>query len=280
MKERGLFLGCLLLLTACGQAPQTPDVATIDPVEKVPQSTLSNSVSEEDLQARLPFLSAEDRAFINTPMGRQSLLQVVAREKLIALAAKEEGLDKQADYLTQLTEKRLQLDKIYQNYAAELLENVWYEKQRTAGKLQVTDEEIKAYYDKYPYEMTIRQIIVDNAETADQLLRTLKSNRSRFKELARQYNIAPEVMRQEIAFMPGEFLPDIEVIAANSSTGSVQGFFKTAYGFHIIMKTGERKLSFQEAAPRIQAVLENKKLDKLIESLQNKYEVTIDETHE
>ena len=73
--------------------------------------------------------------------------------------------------------------------------------------------------------------------------------------------------------MPGEFIADLEVIAANSPTGSVQGFVKTSQGFHIIMKTGERKLSLKEAAPRIRSVLENQKMDALLQNLQTKYKV-------
>ena len=92
---------------------------------------------------------------------------------------------------------------------------------------------------------------------------------------------APQAIRsQSVTFMPGEFLPEIEVIAANSSVGSVQGFIKTAFGFHIIMKTGEKRLSKEEAAPRIRAVLEKKRLDKILESLQSKYEVVIYDKNE
>ena len=80
--------------------------------------------------------------------------------------------------------------------------------------------------------------------------------------------------------MPGEFIPELEVIAANSSTGTVQGFVKTAQGFHIIMKTGERRLHLQEAAPRIRTILENKKKDALLETLQNKYKVIIYEQND
>ena len=281
MRNGFIILIGALALSAC--QPQEPvqqevEVPVAQPSVKIrPQEHKAQNyrVSSQDIDARLPFLSKEDQQFVKTPLGKQNMLQLIAREKLIALAAQNDGLDKNPDYRALLTQKRTQLDKIYQDYAAQTLENFWYETQRQRGTLTVTDEEIEAYYKKYPYEMTIKQIIVDNAETADQLLRALKSNKSRWKEISRQYNTAPEMMRNEFSFMPGEFLPDIEVIAANSATGSVQGFFKTAYGFHIIMKMGEKKLSLKEASPRIRAVLENNKLDKLIESLQKKYEVVI-----
>ena len=233
-------------------------------------------VTDDDIQERMRFLSKQDTDFAKTPIGKQNLAQIVMREKLIQADALAQGLDKSPDYQKLITEKRLQLDEIYRHYLQQALEELWYEKLRQSGELQVSQEEIDAYYKKYPYEMTVQQIIVDNAETADQVLRALKRAPGRWKELSKKYNMAPQAIRDaKFTFMPGEFLPDIEVIAANSSHGSVQGFIKTAFGFHIIMKTGEKRLSKKEAAPRIETVLENKKADKILENLQNKYEVMI-----
>lgn len=239
------------------------------------------TVSQEDVEARLRLLSAEDRKFAQTPMGRQNLLNIIAREKLIALAAKEEKLDQSDVYLTLMEDKRAQLDEIYEEYATQTLEQIWYDKLKENGQLEVTDKEIAEYYKKYPYEMTVRQIILDNAQTADQVLRTLKASPSKWNTMAKQYSVAPEVIRSDkFSFMPGEFIPSLEVIAATSANGSVQGFIKTPQGFHIIMKTGEKRLSRKEAEPRIRTVLENKKLDAVLEALQNKYEVVIYDKNE
>ena len=120
--------------------------------------------------------------------------------------------------------------------------------------------------------MTIKQIIVDNAQTADQTLKALKGSPGRWNEFSRQLNIAHSAL-QTLTFMPGEYLDNLEVVAANSSAGKVQGFFKTSQGFHIIMKTGERKLSLQEATPRIRSVLEHQKTDALLQHLQKEYKV-------
>ena len=72
-----------------------------------------------------------------------------------------------------------------------------------------------------------------------------------------------------------EYLENLEVIAANSPIGKAQGFFKTPLGFHIIMKTGENKLSLKQAEPRIKQVLQQQRIDELLETLKNTYEVTI-----
>ncbi|MCQ2410566.1 MAG: peptidylprolyl isomerase [Elusimicrobiaceae bacterium] len=275
MMKKCLYLFVAAALCACHKPQENT------PAFEPPTAEKSSTVTEQDVQDRLELLSKQDYAFAQTPIGRQNLLQTIVREKLILADAQANGLDKTPDYQTFSTQKRQQLAEIYQAYLQRLLEDLWYQHQRDSGALQVSEEEIADYYKKYPYEMTVKQIIIDNAETAEQVLRTLKGSPRRWAEMERQYSIAPEAIRaKNFTFMPGEFLPEIEVIAANSSSGSVQGFIKTALGFHIIMKTGEKRLSKQEAAARIRTVLENKKLDEILESLQTKYEVTVYDKNE
>lgn len=280
--KKGLLLICsALVLASCHKTEpaQTTEQAPSVPVEQEIAAAVragKETITPQDIQNALALLSDKDRKFAQTSIGHQNLLQVLLREKLIAADAKATKLEQNADYQDLLSKKRAQLDGIYDEYASQLLENFWYEAQREKGLINVSDEEINEYYKKYPYEMTVKQIILDNAETADQVLRTLKRAPSKWKDMSRQYSVAPEVIRDNsFSFMPGEFLPEIEVIAANSANGSVQGFIKTAQGFHIIMKTSEKRLSRAEAEPRIRAVLEQKKLDKVLENLQNKYEVII-----
>ena len=266
MRKYGIYL----LLVLAGAACQKPGTFTL----AEPSWTSKPTITQQDIQTHIDMLPKHDAAFAATPIGRQNLLQVILREKLILADARAKGLHRTEDFHTLAANKRKQLAEIYQAYLTQILEQLWYKQQQE--KLNISDEEIAAYYKKYPYEMTVKQIIVEDAEIAEQVLRTLKSSPGRWRDMERQYSVAPETIRaQNFSFMPGEFLPEIEVIAANSAVGSVQGFIKTAFGFHIIMKTGEKRLSQNEAAPRIRAVLENKKIDTILESLQNEYEVKI-----
>lgn len=274
----------LFLLPACQQNP-TPDmeveldaapakdliVAEVGPVQ----------ITQRQLEERLAVLPAEDQAFAQTPLGRKNFIHLLAREQLIALDAKEEELDREDFYLTALEDKREQLKEIFFSFSSDLLNRMWEEHMREKGIISVTEEEIAQYYDKYPYEMTIKQLIIPDAETADAVWRELRRSKKRWKELERQYSKSPDESKgKEISFMPGEFIPELEVIAANSPKGSVQGFVKTAQGFHIIMKTGEKRLSIKEAAPRIRTILENQKIDAALNALQNKYKVVIYEQDE
>ncbi len=283
MKKISILLLCFFTLAACGKKPQPAPaqeevqntreiiVAQIGPVQ----------ITQEEFDRRIAQLSEEDQEYAKTAVGRRNFLDLMAREKLIVLDAQDEELDKADFYLTSLDDKRRQLDDIYKEFADDLLVRMWETSLLERGVTSVTDEEIAAYFDKYPYEMTIKQIIISDAQTADIVYRELKRAKNRWKELERQYSTAPEQSQgKAISFMPGEFIPELEVIAANSSSGSVQGFFKTAQGFHIIMKTGEKRLSLKDAAPRIRAILENQKTDAALNALKNKYKVVIYEQDE
>jgi len=273
MRYLTLFLLVSILFTGCHKEPSSKEEET------VAVRIGDNYITQADIEARKKFLSPQDQQFAQTPTGYQNLLQIITREKLITADAKHNHLDQDPAYQQILQDKRAELNRVYEDFATQLLVQFWYAKQQTDGPITVTDKEIKDYYNKYPYEMTIKQIIVDNAQTADQTLRTLKGSPASWNTLSRQHNIAPEELKT-LSFMPGEYISNLEVVAANSAVGKVQGFFKTAQGFHIIMKTGEKRLTFQEAQPRIRQVLENQKLDELLDSLKTQYEVIIYDKNE
>ena len=281
MKRFFLFLLVPVLFCSCHKS-QPQDLSSQDnTAETIVAQVGPVDKKKKQLDDRLSVLSKEDQDFAQTAVGRRNFIQLLVREQLIALDAQDEKIDQSDVYLTALEDKRSQLRDIYNEYATLLLGRLWQESMAEKGILSVTDEEIAAYYDKYPYEMTIKQLIIPDAETADAVWRELKRSKSRWKELEHQYSKAPEQSKgQEITFMPGEFIPELEVIAANSPTGSVQGFVKTAQGFHIIMKTRERRLSLKDAAPRIRTILEKQKEDAALNALQNKYKVVIYEQDE
>lgn len=281
MKKLTLFTLCLCLLAACDQKAPAANQSAPDAKAVIVAQVGPVKITREQFDERVALLDEEDQDFAQTPVGRRNFIDLLVREKLVALDAKDEDLDKSDVYLTSLEDKRQQLKEIYEEFADQLLVRLWEDRMHENGVVNVSDEEIAAYYKKYPYEMTIKQIIIPDAQTADAVWRALKNNKSRWKELEKQYSKAPGQSRgKEISFMPGEFIPELEVIAANSPSGSVQGFVKTAQGFHIIMKTGERRLSLKDAAPRVRAILENQKTDAALNALKNKYKVVIYEQDE
>ena len=269
MKRYIWFLFVLCLSISACHKEETP----VQEGVSAPRASGNNiTITQQDIQNGLALLDEQDRKFAQTAFGKQNLLQILAREKLILQDARSSKLEQNEEYQAALKQKRAELDTVYDQFAQEALIRTWYEQQEK--EMEPSEKEIKAYYNKYPYEMTIKQIIVDNAQTADQTLKILKGSPGRWNEISRQQNKAPAAL-QTITFMPGEYLDNLEAVAANSSTGKVQGFFKTPQGFHIIMKTGENRLSLDQATPRIRQILINQRLDKLLDTLKTKYEVVI-----
>ena len=157
MKKYAAFLMALSFgLSACNKTnPNLQEAAArIGTVE----------ITEQDIQNSLNLLSEQDRKFASTPIGKQNLLQILTREKLILQDATNQGIAQDKDYQQALANKRAELDAIYDQFASDALIQAWYTSQ--AKVLEPSEKEVKEYYDKYPYEMTIKQILVDNAQTA------------------------------------------------------------------------------------------------------------------
>ena len=237
------------MAAACNKPAEAP-VAEEPAEPEIAAKVGAVIITEKDLEDKLVFMSPEDRDFAKTSIGRTNFINALVREKLAELAALDAKLDESDSYLAALEDKRAQLRKIYDDYAQQLLIRSWYDQLEESGATAVTEEEIKNYFDKYPYEMTVKQIIISNAQTADQVLRALKASPSRWKELERQYSIAPEAIRG-------------------------QGFIKTSQGFHIIMKVKEKRLSLKNAKERIEQILRLQKEDAALNALKNKYEVFV-----
>jgi len=76
-------------------------------------------------------------------------------------------------------------------------------------------------------------------------------------------------------FITGEFLPELEQTVARMRTDNPEGIFKSKFGYHVIKKDGERKLTFKEARDRIARVLEKQKLDDYLKTIEAKYKVEV-----
>src|SRR6266436_4895279 len=108
----------------------------------------------------------------------------------------------------------------------------------------ITDEDVKAQYDRNPILYSTTQvhashILVKDEDTARQLLAELKAHPEKFADLAREFD--------KVAFA--------------LQSGEISDVVKTQYGYHIIMvaerKDGEPK-PFDQVKEQIRAALRNK----------------------
>lgn len=270
-----------LTLCACNQkqeeqnTPQAPVLAQIS----------GEAITEADFNAQAAELDDSFKKFLQTDIGKENFLNYLINEKLMLKAAKDAGLEQNPDYIKEIkdieTEQKTRLEKAKAYALNRLLLQKLYED----GTIAVSEEEIKAYHKKYPYQIYLLEILLTDPKEAADVTRAIRNSKTKqtFEDAVKKFSKDPVSKKNKGAlepFIPGEYLPQIEVAAANTPTYQVQGFIKTPRGFHIIMKTGEERLTYNQAKERIRQILEKQKMDAYLNSLKSKYrvEVTTDET--
>lgn len=273
MKKFLPVLSAVLLLAAC-TAKEQPSA------QKVLAKVGGQAITQEDFDEKAQTLDKDFTQYLNTPSGKENFLGFMINENLLSRAAKDEGIESSQEY-------RSEIDNIKKEQALRLkqakefaLRRILKEKLAKDGTLQVTEKEIKQYYDKYHYQIYLMHILLSDPQEAATVMREVKDARSqdRFAYAARRFSIDPETKDNGgrlPPFIPGEYMPQIEVPAANIPAGQVQGFIKTPQGFHIIMKVKEENLSYAQAKDRIHRILEGQKLDAYLNSLKEKYGVEV-----
>ena len=272
----------LIILTLAACAPKQDNTQEQEIYNNSPVLAYVDNkpITQEDFDKAANNLDDGFKKFVNTKSGRANFLSFLISEKLLLTDAVNRKLDKTPEYqqeITALEEAQKNALETAKNFALRrlLLENLTQD-----GTLGVSEEEIKNYYKKYPYEITIRQLIISDPQKAATVMREMRNVRtvSRFADYARQYSEEPLSRKsggEMQPFIPGEYLPQIEIPAANSKLMEIQGFITTAQGNHIIMKVAETRLTYKDAKERIKMILENQKLDNYLNSLNKKYNISI-----
>ncbi len=272
-----LILSCVACAPKQETTPQEPLVYNNSPVLAYVDN---EPITQADFDKAANNLDDNFKKFVTTKSGRANFISFLISEKLLLTDAKKRGLDLTPQYkaeITALEEAQKAALETAKNFALRrnLLESLTQD-----GTLGVSEDEIKEYYKKYPYEITIKQFIISDSQKAADVMKQMRNVRSstKFADFARQFSddpIAKKSGGEMPPFIPGEYLPQIEVPAANSKLMEVQGFITTAQGNHIFMKIAEKRLTYNEAKNRIKTIIENQKLDSYLNSLNKKYNISI-----
>lgn len=272
-----LFVLCLcVLICACKQEPepQLPpqDALALIGTQPITQTDFDNAAQDFD----------EDfKKFIQSGFGKENFLKYLINEKLLIKAAKDKGLEQSPQYINRITEIEQRQEKALAQAKNYILNQLLMQQLEQDGTLNVSEEEIKNYYKKYPYQISLLEILLDDPKEAADVTRSIRNAKTvaTFQDAVRRFSKDPVSKKNNghlQPFIPGEYLPQIEVAAANTPNYQVQGFIKTARGFHIIMKTGEERLAYNQATKdRIKQILEKQKLDAYLSSLKDKYGVEV-----
>lgn len=253
-------LGILASSAACSQKADKPQAdpaaeakkhgLTLEqakqPLVVIGDTTVTVGEFAEQLADKSPYL----RARYASPERRRELLDELVKFELLAKEAARRGLD-QSDEV-QRTKKQLMVQQMMK---AEFEDKVQLS--------DITDDEIKAYYDAHPDEynkpaqVRVSEIVVKDEAKAKRLLKQVLDKRdddALFRELAHTHNEDP-VLRErygDLQFFsqPSErregdpAVPDAvaKVAFTLEKVGDIHPEpIKTAEGFHIVKLTAKRK---------------------------------------
>lgn len=193
---------------------------------------------------------------------KQSIIKNIALNRALAIKGKEEKLDKDKKY----TENQ---DVIKEQLLASLtLVN------EVNGKVNVTDEEAKKYYDANPAAFTLQedtaklQIIAFKATdsaTASQVLKDVLANPNNFTTYARKYNAnIPGVPENgETSEIPesrlGALGTAIKNVAAGQIVNSVVKVDNALYIVRVLEKNSKGVIPFEKVKEGIKAQRKNQK---------------------
>ncbi|MGP4069868.1 peptidylprolyl isomerase [Halobacillus sp. B29] len=135
-----------------------------------------------------------------------------------------------------------------------------------AEDVEISEEEMKQYYERMKTEVQASHILVSDEETAKEVKQQLEDGGS-FAELAKEYSSDGSAQQGgELGwFGPGKMAPEFEAAAYELEKGEVSEPVKTQFGFHIIKVTDKRDAEdvkpYEEAKEEIKRTLVSQKVD-------------------
>jgi parvulin-like peptidyl-prolyl isomerase len=233
-------------------------------------------ITESEFQRKLTELDQRYQNFVATPNGRRQFLDNLTREKLILAAAQDSDVPKSVDFRMQLDRLRADEEDHLREGRNYLLTRMWQDDLRSKGVLKVGEEEIRDYQRRYPLEIEFRHILCASPVEAEELAKKARGGAS-IAALARDHSLDADTAVEGGRWVAvyGELPPELEDIVFRMKVGEIAGPIKSKFGYHVIKKESEHKADLGSVHDRIARVMENQKLDRYLQSIQEKYPVEV-----
>lgn len=266
MRRLALLILPPLLAAACARSKEDV-VAKVGPM----------SISQAEFSRKLSEVAQGYQNYVVTPSGRRQFLDVLIREKMVLAAAQESGVSSSEDFKEEMERLRAEQDERLREGREYLMTRLWLEDLRKKGVLAVSEEEIRDYHRRHPNEVEMRHILLGSSVEAEAVAKRARSG-APFAALAKEKSLdgstAMDGGRMQSALF-GEIIPDLEEIIFRMRPGEIGGPIKSKFGYHVMRKDGEKKIPLEQAGDRIARLLEKQKLDRYLQSIQEKFPVEV-----
>lgn len=260
-----LFLS-LLLLAACSRSKEEI-VAKVGPM----------TITQSEFGRKLSDVAQGYENYVLTPSGRRQFLDVLIREKMVLAAAQESGVSSSEEFKEEMERLRAEQEERLREGREYLMTRLWLEDLRKKGVLAVSEEDIRDYHRRHPNEVEMRHILLGTSAEAEAVAKRARAGAS-FAALAKEKSLdgstALDGGRMQSALF-GEIIPDLEEIVFRMRPGEIGGPIKSKFGYHVIRKDGVKKIPIERAGARIARMLEKQKLDRYLQSIQEKFPVEV-----
>jgi len=265
MERKLFFLFIIAFLSACSRSQE----AVVARVGKA-------VITESEFQRKLVEVAPNYQNYVLTPLGRKQFLEVLIREKLILQASHMDGVAASPEFKDRIQTLRREEERKLAEARDYLLTRLWMEKLRKRGILKVTEEDIADYFKKHPVEVRARHILLPTAEEAETVVKRIRAGAS-FAVLAAKESLDADTAEDGGKMRPalfGEIVPELEVVF-KMQVGELGGPVRSNLGYHVILKESQMRPALERVKDRIRNILEKKKLDEHLKSVQSSIPVEV-----
>lgn len=242
----------ILSLTACTNASDSA------PESEVIVETAAGNITQEEFYNELKSLQGE-------AVLKELIIEKVLSEKYTVTdeEVEEKVNELKEQYGDQFPMMLTQYGISDEEQLKDVMKSSLLKEKAVTEDIEVTDAEIEEYYNNLKPEIKASHILVEDKETADQLVDKL-NNGADFAELAKEYSTGPSGPNGGDLgyFGPGSMVPEFEEAAFALGEGEISAPVQTEYGWHIIKVTDIKELESLEAMKEeIRSTLVQQKFD-------------------
>lgn len=195
---------------------------------KILASVNGKPITESAVDGFIASLGQRGQAYQNA-QGRAAVLEELIAQELFLADAKKNLFEYEEAFKAELLRVK---ERLLVNYAME----------KVLGKLTVTEDELKKYYDenaeKFVAGETVNasHILVADEATANDLLAKIQNGEITFEDAAKEFSTCPSGKEGGSLgdFGRGQMVPEFDSACFSMEVGEVRGPVATQFGYHLI----------------------------------------------